>query len=207
MALSDLYVLDFKQRFLQQDIHNIFTFDKSGTGSAVDLNSAFVNDLLTPINDIQNHAIENVSLRTYCLGDLADNSEVEISGTGNDGAGDMLPLHDAVNFTLKSTTRAVRPGSKRFSGIGEAYQVNGDITNVDYIALLNALRVALDTPITGDATNVYEQVIVKRVLYDVPGSDPVRQAYRFPIIGETPVVGTLAAVLLNRHISTQGSRK
>ena len=207
MALADLYVLDFKQKFLQQDIHNIFTFDRSGTGDAVDLCSAFVNDLLTPINDIQNHAIENVSLRAYSLGNLADNAEVQIDGAGSDAAGDMLPLHDAINFTLKSTTRAVRPGSKRFSGIGEAYQVNGDITSAPYIALLETLRVALDSPITGDASNVYDMVIIKRVKYNPDETDLTHFAYRFPEIGETPVVGNLAAVLLNKHISTQGSRK
>jgi len=207
MALADLYVLDFKQRFRLQDIHNIFTFDRSGTGNAVDLNSAFVNDLLTPINAIQNNAIENVSLRTYCLGDLADNGEFQLSGGGLDTSTDMLPLHDAVNFTIKSTTRAVRPGSKRFSGVSEPYQSDGDIIDSAYIAVLETLRLALGDPITGDASNIYDPVIVKRVKYTVPDSDPPRDAYRFPEIGETPVVGTVAAVLLNKHISTQVSRK
>lgn len=207
MALDDLFVLDLKQDFNGQDIHNIFTYERQDSGFAVDVANAFEDALLPAINQIQCEQITNVSLRTYCLGNLASNDERVLPGGGLVVGNQMLPLHDAINFTLKSTTRAVRPGSKRFSGISETYQNNGTINNADYIADLELLRIALDTDLNDGLTEVFAPVIVKRVKYAVPDSDPVRYAYRFPEIGETPIVAQLSTVLLNLKISHQVSRK
>ena len=206
MALDDLYVLDLKQMFEGQDIHNIFSYQRTDEGSAIDLNDAFVEDMLPLINDMQHEDIINVSLNTINLGNLGDNGFLVLTGAGVLTGSDMLPLHDAVNFTLKPTNRAVRPGSKRFSGIPEIEQVGGTITQPTYITTLNALRVGLETNIAAEAENFYQPIVIKRVKYEVPDSDPVRYAYRFPEIGETPVISTLAGVLLNTHVSHQVSR-
>lgn len=206
MALSDLYVLDLEQSFEGQDIHNIFSYQKTADGTALGLNDAFAEDMLPLINAMQAEDIVNVSLNTINLGDLGDNGFNVLTGAGVLTGSDMLPLHDAINFTLKPTNRAVRPGSKRFSGIPEIEQVKGTITQPTYITTLNALRIGLETLIAAEAGDFYQPVVIKRVKYAVPDSDPVRYAYRFPEIGETPVVSTLAGVLLNLHISHQVSR-
>lgn len=207
MALDALYVLDLQQRFGQQEIHNIFTFEGLDTHSAVELNAAFQEDLLPKIVAIQSNQIANVGLNTICLGNLGDNSFVALTGGGSFADGPMLPLHDAINFTLKPASRVVRPGSKRFSGIPKLVDVNGDVSDSTYVGNLNTLKTALDSNISDDDISFYAPVVIKRVKYDVPGSDPVRTAYRFPKIGETPVYSQLAGVLLNLHISHQVSRQ
>jgi len=207
MALDGLYVVDLKQIFGTQDIHNIFTYQRDDTGAAIDLNTAFIADVLPAINQIQHTNITNVGLRITNLGDLADNWEDALTGGGVLSGGEMLPLHDAVNYTLKVTNRAVRPGSKRFAGIGELYQNAGTFTDATYIGFLNALKPVLSQVIDSGDGDTFTPVVVKRVKYAVPDSDPVRYAYRFPEIGETPVQSTIAAVLLNTHVSTQVSRK
>lgn len=207
MALDGLYVVDLKQAFGTQDIHNIFTYQRDDAGFALDLNEAFVDTVVPAINQIQHTNIVNVGLRITNLGNLGDNWEVALTGGGVLSGGEMLPLHDAVNYTLKTTNRAVRPGSKRFAGIGELYQNAGTITDATYIGFLNALKPILSQVIEGGGGDTFTPVVVKRVKYEVPDSDPVRFAYRFPEIGETPVQSTIAAVLLNTHVSTQVSRK
>lgn len=206
MALADLYVLDLKQSFLTQEIHNIFSFENTGAATSTDLNNAFMEDLLPLINAVQAEFIVNVSLDTKCLGNLGDNNFLPLSGVGALAGSDMLPLHDAVNFTLKPAIRTVRPGSKRFSGIPEVEQVNGTITNAGYITNLNLLKIGLSAFISDDDLEFFSPVIIKRVKYVVPDSDPERFAYRFPEIGETPVYSPVGGVLLNLHISHQISR-
>ena len=207
MALNNLYVLDFKQQFQQEDIHNIFTYESDGDGSAADLNDAFNTTMLPLINAIQSSNIANVSARTINLGSLSDIDEKPLSGLGALTGSDMLPLHDAVNYTLKPTTRAVRPGSKRFSGLVEVDQVDGIITASAYITSLNALRVGIDTPIAAGMSINYATVIIKRVKYNPDPDQPLKFAYRFPHIGEVPVVASLSGVLLNLKITHQTSRK
>jgi len=207
MALDQLYVVDLKQSFENQDLHNIFTYQRDDTGLAIDLKTAFVANVLNLINFIQFGDIKNVLLRITNLGDLSDNWDEPLTGEGAVTAGQMLPVHDAVNFTLRPTSRAVRPGSKRFSGISESFQAGGTITDSGYIGDLNDLKAGLGTVIDSGDGDTFTPVIVKRVKYNPDPDRPEHFAYRFPTIGETPVVSTISGVLLNTRVSHQVSRK
>jgi hypothetical protein len=207
VALSALYVIDFKQSFLGQDLHNIFTFQQEDEGDVIGCADAFATTLVPLINTIQHEDIKNVSVKCYTLGPSGALWEQDTAGEGLLTGSEMLPVHDALNFTLKSSTRLVRPGSKRFSGIPEIEQSGGEIIQPTYIALMETLRIALHTLIVAEAGNNYLPVIVKRVRYAVPGSDPVRYAYRFPEDPEVPVVAQVFVTLLNTHVSHQISRQ
>lgn len=206
MALADIYVVDFKQRFGIEDTHNIFTFERGEGGSPFGLADAFITTLVPPINNMQSSVIANVSVRVYGLTEDAPLWEQDVAGQGTIADAEILPLHDAANFTMKVGTRAVRPGSKRISGIPEAGQVNGMFETVGYLNLLNLVRLALAAPVSAEAEVDYTPVVVKRIKYAVPDSDPVRYAYRFPTEGDPLVYAPVAACLLNRKVSHQTSR-
>jgi hypothetical protein len=150
--------------------------------------------------------IENVSINTINLGNLGDNAFDTLTTAGTIAGTEMLPLHDAVNFTLKPANRAVRPGSKRFAGIPEGAVLRGDINDATYLASLELLRIGLGENISDDDTVFFQPVVIKRVKYVPDPERPDHFAYRFPEIGETPVSSTIAGVLLNTHVSHQVSR-
>jgi hypothetical protein len=205
MAIVDMYVLDHKQSFNGEPLHNIWTFESLGEGSAVDLINAFQSDLLSVIQPIQCSQIKTESLYAYSLGNLGDLGE-ETIGTGGGITGEMLPVFNAVNFTIKPASRAVRPGSKRIAGVPETVQLDGTITDSSYITALNGLRVAMGNEISTDDVNFYRLVTIKRVAYDVPDSDPVRVAYRFPETDGELVFAPVRNILLNTKVSHQVSR-
>lgn len=205
MALADIYVLDLQQSFLNEPLHNIFTYERSSTGTAVDLINAFVEDILPLIEPMVSANIKFDGIKAYSLGNLGDLDEQVINEVGLI-AGDMLPIFNAVNYTLKPASRAVRPGSKRFAGIVEAVQVNGVITDASMITAMENLRLVLQDPISDDDTAFWNPIVVKRVKYAVPDSDPVRYAYRFPETDEELVFAGLRAVSTTTKVSHQVSR-
>lgn len=207
MALVDIYVLDLKQFFGLEECHNIFSYERLGDGTAVDLNNAFIEDVLPAINEVQGDVVTNSSLRTYSLGNLGDFTETALDGGGAGVAAQCLPSFAAYGFTLKPTTRAIRPGSKRFTGVPEASQNNGTIVDSATLANLELLRVALDTEISDDDVNLWANVIVKRVKY-VPDPDrPDHFAYRYPETDAELVSSHLGGVLLSVQVTHQTSRK
>lgn len=206
MPLADQYVLDFKQRYGAEETHNIFTFEQGEASDPFALSDAFITTLVPLINAIQHEDIKNVSVRAYTLGATGALWDQDVTGAGALAGSDMLPLHDAINFTLKTGIRAVRPGSKRFSGIPEVEQAGGFITAPAYTTSLNTLRVALASPVSAEAGIDFYPTVIKRIKYEVPDSDPVRFAYRFPEVGDPLVYSRVSVVLLNTKISHQVSR-
>jgi len=212
MALEDIYMATLVQRVsgTSEDLESVFFFEGGGTSpSAIECKAAMLTDadpsFLEDINSLQCTAINNRSIRVINLGDLADFFDDPVTG-GGDVAGQMLPIHDALNFSLRLNTRAVRPGSKRFSGIPEAWQDGGVITDSEALGRIDAVGAHLRSILTTAGGATFTPVVVKRVLYDVPDTDPVRQAYRVPQVGDDLVVGTVVAVLTTPVISHQTSR-
>lgn len=206
MPIADIYVLDHVQSFLNEPLHNIYTFEKLGITDAQDLINAFQADILPKILSMQVDDVVTKAIKAYSLGDLGDLSEETFNSPGGYDLDEMLPIFNAVNFTLKPAGRAVRPGSKRISGIPESVQVNGTITNATYIGYIEALRSAYGNEVSVDDTNFWKLVIVKRVLYVVPGSSPERTAYRFPETDAELVYSALRNVTTTTKVSHQVSR-
>lgn len=207
MAIDDIYVIDYRESFNGEDIHNTFTYEALGEHTAFELGVAFgdaiVTDRLLPVQCSQ---IKAEGLKVYNLGNPGDLFEWVYTNEGGLDE-EMLPLFNAVGYTLKSSKRGIRPGSKRFAGVPESVQVDGVITDAGYITALNSLRTALADELDDGEGNFYRPVIVKRVKYVVPDSDPVRYAYRFPETDLELDTATILAVLLNRDVTSQTSRK
>lgn len=117
----------------------------------------------------------------------------------------MMPLHDAVNFTLRTNTRAVRPGKKRISGFVESKQSKGMIVDATFISALNTLRVQLATPSEGGSGAVYTPVIIKRVKETDEETGEV--TYRLPATEGELVYGVVQTALVNLQVTTQRSRR
>lgn len=206
MALADIYVLDHVQLFEGEDLHNMYTYERSTTGTAVDLINAFREDILPLIQQLQVDDVTTPVIKAYSLGNLGDLDEQTVDEAGANVGVDMLPIFNAINFSLKPASRAVRSGSKRISGIPETVVTNGTVTDSTYLTALEALRIELGEPISDDDVAFWNPVIVKRIKYTVPDSDPERFAYRYPETGDTLVTAALRAVVINRKVSHQVSR-
>jgi hypothetical protein len=206
MALADIYVLDHVQRYLAEPIHNLYTFERLGDGTAVELINAFQADLLPGIQILQCEQIVTVALKAYSLGDLGDLSEETINTPGGQDGEEMLPVFNAVNFTLKPASRAVRPGSKRIAGIPESVQADGTINSSPYVTAMESLRIAYGNEISVDETNFWRMVIVKRVKYNPDPEKLDEFAYRYPTAEDPLVFAPLRNVVYTNKVSHQVSR-
>jgi len=206
VALANIYVLRHIQDYEGEDVENVYTFENDAGMDAQDLCLAFIEDVLPAVMAIEGGTIVSKEVRAYSLGNLSDLwNETDTTPAGYDTA-DTLPVFNAVGYTFRSGTRAVRPGSKRYANIPETVQIRGQITDAAYIAKMETLRGIFANNISNDDLLFAKFVIVKRVKYDVPGSDPVREAYRFPETDAELVVGNVLNVLTSRKITHQVSR-
>lgn len=206
MALDDIYVIEDHQTYNGvEPLLNVYTYQRTdAAGSAVGLAAAFIQDVMLEIEAVQTTLVAHTLVRVYSLGDLTDFAETTLTDHLGNINSPTLPSFNAVNYTLRAASRAVRPGSKRYAGIPEADVTNDTITAPAYIALLEALRVQLSDVIEspGDSST-YFPVVVKRVPYVTPkGND----AYRWPQPGDTLVAPAITGALLNLKISHQVSR-
>lgn len=209
MALADVWMLTLHQHWGADGevMMNNFFYTSADTGAnAEGLYDAFISAtyLLEKINGVQAQHVKNGLIRVINLGSFTDFFENEPTGEGTFGAGEVLPMHDAVNFTLRLSTRAIRPGSKRFSGLNESIQANGLIDNAPAIVALGELEFALAQNLD-DGLHTYLPIVVKRIGLPTPGTPPYT-SYRLPITDGELVFGNVVAALVNLHISHQVSR-
>lgn len=209
MALSDLYQATVRSTYTitGERVENVFFFRKAdGLGTASKLIDALA-DTGGYIDLISNLIHEDMlidEIVALCLGDEEDFEYRGVSVAGG-GTGDMLPLHDALNVTLKLGTRAIRPGSKRIGGIPEDSCTNGVFTDSVYIASIAAFAGQMGE-LQDDGTGVtFQQIVVKRVFVaaDLPDHGAF---YRLPQGSETPIIGDVVYGLANNRVSHQVSR-
>jgi hypothetical protein len=209
MALADIYMLSMFQRstLTNEEILNNFFFKRAtSAGSASDLivafeNAGYMQDAWAACQDAD---IETTLKRAISLGSLTDFAESVTHYPGTWPHDSLLPLHDALNFTLRLDTRAVRPGSKRLCGLAENVVSNGVVTNTDYITSMNLLVTQLGTPQVGD-DDTYAPVVVKRILR-APDETHTRARYTLPKTDGELVYGSVTGVLVNIQVSHQTSR-
>lgn len=209
MALSDVWMLTFFQRIhdtAERMLGNYFYTSVDATANANTLAAAFtdaVDGMVPLINAIQTPGMHNDSVRVINLGLLSDFADLPVSGSGTDANAETLPVHDAISFTLKINTRAMRPGSKRISGIAEANVVNGIVTQAGMITAIGALEIGLAAEIV-DGAATFLPVIVKRI--GLPLGDPPYTSYRLPETDGELVTGQVVAALASLKVSHQVSR-
>jgi hypothetical protein len=129
-----------------------------------------------------------------------------LASPGTFATDESLPSFAAIGYTLKLNTRAVRPGSKRIAGIPEIVTNRQTITDAAYIALMEAFRLKLQSPLVG-AADTWQLVVVKRVKTPVVGTVPLQYDYRMPTTDADLVYGSVVAALTSTTISSQVSRK
>lgn len=207
MALSDIYQLTLKQTLFGRIIQNVFFYQRTAPeGTAAVLVDSWIEFILPNILDVQSASVQNVSVSAINLGDLGDFVDVPNDEVGNYGEVDTLPAFNAVGFSLRLDTRAVRPGSKRFAGVPEEASLNGVLVLPGYLAVVESLRQTLLEP-AGVVGDTYIPIVVKRIKEEVVGTVPTKYNYRLPTTGDPLVVGTVVNVLTNRNVTSQTSRK
>lgn len=205
MAYSgQIFQLNDIQRMNSVDMLNVYFYkNDAGDGDAGDLAASWRADVLPAVAAIQSADMSHLGLSVISLFDDADFFTDGTVVPGDVGT-ESFPNTDAVNFTLRATSRAVRPGSKRIAGIPEDAGNHNLINDAGYITDLNDTVLALGAVLTADVgTGEYEPCIVKRIPYTTPGGNP---AYRLPAVGSEAVVFGLGGVVVSLYMSHQVSR-
>lgn len=207
MALSDIYQLTLNQTLFGRNLQNVFFYERQDpAGSAAALAAAWIEFTMPFYMDLQSASVQNTSVDVINLGDLTDFVSVPDDTVGGYGAVDTMPAFNAVGFSLRLDTRAVRPGSKRFSGVPETVVLNGVLTEPTYLGFVEAARQTLSNP-AGTAGDEYNPIVVKRIKTAVAGTVPQKYKYRLPTTGDTLTYGTVVAALADREVTSQTSRK
>jgi len=209
MALSDLFqaTLETTYNLTGEKLENVFFFRKAtGLGTAATLADAML--ATDGIIEVQSSIISDqatISLLTVLnLGDPEDFDIRPLLVSGGQ-TGDVLPMFNALNVTLRPGTRSIRPGSKRIGPLSEENQIDGAVTGAPFIAIIADYIALMDDEIDDGGGITFKQVVIKRVFVaaDPPDHGPY---YRLPADEETPVVGDVIAAFYNPRLSHQVSR-
>lgn len=207
MALANIYQLTDVQRAPNGElVENVYFYNNSGLdGSAEGCAAAFVATLLPGIFALQSDQFDHTLISVKSLGDFSDFAELALAGVDGAVAADCLPAFNALNFTLRSTTRSIRPGSKRYGGMPDlqAYYNNGVIVDEGQLSRIETLRNNLTGAISDGAVD-YFHVLVKRI--PVPATEDHKAYYRLPESDGELVTADVVTVLVNTTLSHQTSR-
>lgn len=201
MALSDVFKVTDKQRLPSgEPLENVYFYEQIGAaGNASDLLAAFVGDVLPLLKGVQSNQLVHNLIKVENIGDVGDFDEY--GAAGQIGAVGLAIRNewDCYPFTLRPSSRAVRPGSKRIGGVYEsdASYTAGVVVDATLLTALHALRAQMGAILEG-ALESYQPIILKRVL---DGG-----TYRLPITDGETVAVAVSTVLLNTKIGHQVSR-
>lgn len=98
------------------------------------------------------------------------------------GAGDGLPMFVAAKLRTNRVRTDIRRGTLSLTGGTEEQTEGADVWTSGYLTLLNNVAGSLNTPpsyTNGGASTQFLPSVFKKEDYVVPGSDPVRKAYRY----------------------------
>lgn len=204
--ISDVYQLTHTMLWNNAEpMVNVYFYQRNtGLGTAQQLANAWSEDVLPAIRAWQSQIVWHDRCEVINLGDLTDFGGTNYTNTrGLNTSADPLPAFNAVQYTLRAGSRAVRPGSKRYPGITEGDVTAGVITSSGVITQLNALGAALIANIQAGTGETFAPVIVKRVKY---APEPGKVAYRLPETTGELVAPGITGYSLNFNISHQVSR-
>jgi len=205
MPLDEIYHIIHAGTLQGEAVQNDYFYRvDTGVPSALNIAQAFIEDIQPlVVGWLCNNLVFN-RVKVINLGDLTDFYDATVTGTGEVTA-NMLPPANAVNITMRTDTRAVRPGSKRYSGIGVTAATDGVITDATVIGLINELATALASPIGYDTEPeaMYKPIVVKRVFDAEIGEEG---GYRLPKTDGELVFGNVTGALWNTKVSHQDTR-
>lgn len=208
MAIDSLYQVTVKQTWGSggKPMNNVFFYSHTaGDGDWADLAASFGTAFMPALNNLQCAIVKNQSIDVVNLGVPTDFGFLPVVGAGLNVA-EALPPFAALSYTMKVNTRAVRKGSKRFSGIPESVQVDGKIVDPPYQGNIDTMRIFLQQELVS-ADDTWLPVIVKRIKEPVIGTVPLKYTYRLPAVGDTLVLGEVVVVLTTFDVKHQVSRE
>lgn len=220
------------QQYFGQTLQTRFNYLASGTPSAVTYSFALTNalgaiwdgvgpiggyptGLMTRIADIQDPNVTFVSLIVRDVNSVTDFFEQPFVNplVGQLGGDDSGSPTLAVGFRTNRTRTDIRPGQKRFGGVNESVLDPGGVIKTGVIApQMDPLATEMGAVLSyDDSGNIltFSPCIVKKEKYEVPGSDPVRYAYRYyedQAVGEANIM-TSIIWSLKTQVRTQTSRQ
>lgn len=206
MALSDTYMLRDVQDYGGETILNIYFFtDILLASTAQNLVEAWESGFLPKVAQIQTANVHHNLIDAVNLADPSNFFEKKVTVSGINGVS-ALPAHDAINYSLRINSRALRPGSKRYCGIGEEFTTDNLITGTLFLTYLEALRVQQSQTLLSGVVQTFKPVVVKRVQYVPDPLHPEKVAYRLPETDAEFVSGDVIDALVALRISHQVSR-
>lgn len=209
MAINDVYELTHVQRHVATGelIQSKWYYNGVDLGASAEVlfdGWVAADGMLEAINLLQCDELENVTIRVINLFSLTDFYEDVPPATTFRAGEDCLPIHTALNISLKIDTRGVSPGSKRISGIPESAQVNGAIALGGYITEINALLALIPLNVGSGGVGEFDPIVVKRIREG--NGTTVPYSYSLPTnVGETNF-GHVVAAVANFRLSHQVSR-
>lgn len=202
-----MYQINLKGHINEQNVENNFFFEHvTGTGNATDLALNFETDVLASLLPILVPDCVYTLLQCYNMGDYSDFVNLPLASAGSYASPTREPMFVAVGYTFVLDTRAVKAGSKRFSGIPSDISNEDTITSAEYLALMETLRLALVANVTSGA-DVWRPIVVKRTKTLVVGTVPPKYRYNLPVPPADATIGHVVQVLTSPALTSQVSRK
>lgn len=211
--MPTLMELTLTQTYLGQVAINRWNYVASGTPAAVSLSFALVkafgaifdqtavppayppNTLLQAIRAVQSNAVNYQSIEARAIYSPTDFYTTGFAPalTGAATGEGMSPV---LSFGFRSTrVRAdIRRAQKRFVGVSENNAAGGGVITAATLALLDTIAQRMSQVLTyNDEGNTitFSPCVVGKFKYAIPGTSPVRYAYRYA----TPAEGGEAAQL------------
>lgn len=193
-AFGPAYQLTLQGTIFDQTFVNVFHYVVyEGTGDEADaLGVAFKIGVLPNICGIQNVAVEYQTLTVNGERDSTDIAVIDIADYLGVVSGDCLPPFVAWAYTINRSSTQMRNGYKRFPGVTETWQTNGEVATGTPKTTVEALGADIKADLELEGGLI------------APLCVPKRQWHNVPI---TPTEFWVPADVNFAYISSQSSRK
>lgn len=189
---------------LQAEAYNMFYYQQtSATGVAGNVIGSFQAQVVPSWVAALNNHLTLSEIQVLNLFDLADFQLSSLGPVSGVRGGDALPPAAAFGFFSNRSTRAVRRGQKRFMGVSESDQEQGDILPAAYTVLGTLASAMAQTISTGSPLQSFVPVVVKRIPYVVGGET----RYRLPTNLAEATVMRVTQWFYQDQVTNQVSRK
>lgn len=188
------YRVTCRGTIFDQDWSNVFFFVATVdvSPSAADLAAAFAGLYMPAIQTIESIAVEWQFIDVDAVLGAVDFFSLGVESEAGDISGDCLPPYAAWAYKYVRADRTQRHGYKRFPGVPEIWQNNGEITAGAATTAALALATVLNSPLIGSSGSSYQPAVQQRTRNKITLVPP---NYNAP------------ATVVFQNISTQNSRK
>lgn len=209
-AGGDCIELVHEQNLMGQSVNNVYYFEAvTASASLIDLASWFETNVTDRVKAFQLDLVIHENLRLRNLFNDSETYEEPLSGNGDIASStNELPSFMAYTIRLDHDNGAVRPGFKRYAGVGEAGITDALVTLAVTAQLENLILNLVNPPVTANPDWVH--VVVNRVCETpnpTPGAIPRCLKYRLPESQAEYTPGYIQTGASYSQPTTQNSRK